>query len=153
MPAPEPTVQLVEDAEALAFGDLVRLPGRKTWWVVVDHVATGPTGVRFDMPRDLGPRLTVDVSNEVMRRFEVGGEAPARSLALFDPVDRKSRVAAPPLERITNPAAFVRCQPVCPVVVTLTAWHTRDEAFERTRYGWTLRAELERVLAEAVRRG
>lgn len=135
----------------LHFGDLVRIPKRKTVFVVVGHAGSGRNQVAMDMPRDLGPRLTIQVDDEsIDRALDAGLDPFAPTLAvLFEPVTGGRRTAEPPLERVEDPVRWLRLQPPTPVVFALLAWHTRDRQMELEREGFGLADAVARMLREA----
>jgi hypothetical protein len=135
--APPAGAELVDDVSALTLGDLVREPGSPTWWLASECVPSGPDGVR---PVHDGVALEVTVSVEAMRRATFG-EMPAPLLRCYPLAGGAPRDLAPPLEELRDPVAFLRLQPVSPLVVTLLAWHV---AADRKHAG--LELELRELL-------
>lgn len=146
----EPPTEPIDDASVLAQGDLVRLPGRKTVYVFHEAVPSGKDGVRVqEGPRSLALEVTVSV--EAMARAAFG-ERPGLSAKMLSLLDCRWKVAAPPLERLTDPVPYLRLAPVCRLVVTLLAWHARDPAIEGARHGWSLSSEVAAAIRDAAPR-
>lgn len=118
---------LVTDVDELHFGEVVRVPKRKTWWVVCGRTDVAPDSVRVKRERERG-KLTLeiqcDVTFEAMARAEFDEwSEPVYNVSLWAPVHWQAAIKTPPFERVLDPVPIFWDSPPTPVIAALLAYY------------------------------